>query len=289
MFQTACELLFRHCAILPIETSIRKVSGKVSYGVGAGILVNRDGWILTAGHILKHLRSSDKAKEAATVHRKRAEEIKNTANLSHKEKQKQLRELGMINPNCPTNISCRVGQQEHRNETPDLNFVIFDEADLGVFKLDNFKVPEGYTQPYFRKEPLRVGEMVCRIGYPFHKSDVRWDEQNERFLSMDEEILPFANEGIVSRFIAEPAVSGELPIRFIETGSPGLRGQSGGPLLDKEGRICGIQSHTMSYPLGFSPQEDGQTEHQFLNVGRSSQVSEIFQLLDDVGIPYYSQ
>lgn len=289
MFQTACELLFRHRAILPIEITFRKVSGKVNYGVAAGVLVNRDGWILTAGHVLEKLLAADKAIKEATLHRKRAEDIGKAENLSQEEREKQLRNLGTIDPNCPTNISCKAGLQEHRTEAPEMDVVLFREADLGLLKIGNFNVPDGYTEPYFRKEPLRIGEMICRIGFPFYSTDVGWDEQNKIFISPREPIPPFANEGIVSRFVPEPTFSGKLPIRFIETSAPGLKGQSGGPLFDTQGRICGIQSHTYSYPLGFSPVENGQTEHQFLNVGRATQVSEISKLFGDHNIAHSAQ
>jgi hypothetical protein len=33
-------------------------------------------------------------------------------------------------------------------------------------------------------------------------------------------------------------------VKFIETSTPGLRGQSGGPLFDAKGEIWGIQSRT---------------------------------------------
>jgi hypothetical protein len=45
-----------------------------------------------------------------------------------------------------------------------------------------------------------------------------------------------------------------FPLKWIETSSPGLKGQSGGPLLDERGTIWGVQSNTFSYNLGFSPQ-----------------------------------
>ena len=75
---------------------------------------------------------------------------------------------------------------------------------------------------------------------------------------------------------------------FIEVSTPGLRGQSGGPVFDTEGRVCGIQSHTSSLPLGFSPKiEHGghkTVENQFINVGFASHVKEVLDLLRDNGI-----
>ena len=287
MFQTACELLLRHQSIVPIEIVVRRLTGKPDYHIGAGILLNRDGWILTAAHILQLIVSTDEAIKKTNLHLKREEEIRNASDLPSKEKQKQLKALGKIDPKSPTNRAFRVGQQIGSNKKTEMLF--FEEADLGALTIENFAIPDGYTQPYFRKEPLRIGETVCRIGYPFYSLDVRWDEKRNGFVSKREPIPPFANEGIVSRFIAEPMISKKLPIHFAETSSPGIGGQSGGPLFDTHGRICGIQSHTAHYPLGFSPRKNGQTEHQFLNIGRATQVNEIFKFLSETNIPFASQ
>jgi len=61
-----------------------------------------------------------------------------------------------------------------------------------------------------------------------------------------------------------------FPIKYIETSSPGLKGQSGGPMFDVNGVVWAIQAKTLNLPLGFDaqvPGKKGQTEHQFLNVG----------------------
>ncbi len=61
-----------------------------------------------------------------------------------------------------------------------------------------------------------------------------------------------------------------FPFKYIETSTPGLKGQSGGPTIDVNGVVWAIQAKTLHLPLGFDPQvpgKKGQTEHQFLNVG----------------------
>lgn len=72
----------------------------------------------------------------------------------------------------------------------------------------------------------------------------------------------------------------------IETSSPGLRGQSGGPVYDREGRVWGIQSRTIHIPLGFDPTIiiDGVStvEHQFLNLGIATHARTVLLFL---GIP----
>ncbi len=77
---------------------------------------------------------------------------------------------------------------------------------------------------------------------------------------------------------------GAPELSYLETSTPGLRGQSGGPIFDVEGRLCAIQVHTVHYPLGFSPvvEQGGRQleEHQFLNVGVGVHADTILAFLD---------
>jgi hypothetical protein len=70
---------------------------------------------------------------------------------------------------------------------------------------------------------------------------------------------------------SDPPGQFNFPLKYIETSTPGLRGQSGGPTFDVEATIWAIQSSTMSYPLEFGTEAKGkQAEHlknQYLNVG----------------------
>ena len=51
---------------------------------------------------------------------------------------------------------------------------------------------------------------------------------------------------MVTRFLADTE-----GMYGIELSTPGLRGQSGGPLFDEKGRICGMQFSTKHLHLGF--------------------------------------
>ena len=79
---------------------------------------------------------------------------------------------------------------------------------------------------------------------------------------------------------------------YVETSTPGLKGQSGGPIYDKEGRICAMQVQTAHQPLGFHPtvEYEGKTvvENQFLNVGLGVHVKTITSILRDRHIRFNS-
>jgi hypothetical protein len=72
--------------------------------------------------------------------------------------------------------------------------------------------------------------------------------------------------------------------------TPGLRGQSGGPVFDVNGVVWGIQSQTRHLELGFQPtiEQKGKRiqENQFLNVGLASSVSEVVKLFENAGVKY---
>jgi hypothetical protein len=72
--------------------------------------------------------------------------------------------------------------------------------------------------------------------------------------------------------------------------TPGLRGQSGGPVFDTDGVVWGIQVQTNHLALGFQPElmDHGKkvAEHQFLNVGLAAYVPEIIALLKNHNVKH---
>ncbi|MNR46134.1 hypothetical protein D3C85_1650630 [compost metagenome] len=78
--------------------------------------------------------------------------------------------------------------------------------------------------------------------------------------------------------------------------TPGLRGQSGGPLFDTNGIVCGMQSVTVQYHMGFDEQKieiiskgkkTNTINHSFLNVGRCIHVDAIKDFLKLHNVKYY--
>ena len=139
------------------------------------------------------------------------------------------------------------------------------------------------------------GTSLCRLGFPFHAIVPRFDERDGRFV-LPEGSTPiplFPVEGILTRLgtILPPAEKPlPYPLMQIETSSPGLRGQSGGPIVDIAGRIWGIQSVTRHLPLGFDPEvadrNGSAREHQFLNVGVGIHAATIVGMLNEMGVRF---
>ena len=77
--------------------------------------------------------------------------------------------------------------------------------------------------------------------------------------------------------------------------TPGLIGQSGGPLFDKDGIICGLQFETHFEPLGFDQvnkeividrKKKKVSNHPFMHLGRCIHVDIIKQFMDNNNVKY---
>ena len=255
VFGNACDVL--RGWMVPIAIASKRVGRKPSVGLGAGVVLNRDGWVLTAGHIVSEIDALYQAR----------------ASLGKGKSKKQGDVEGVkVVWGVPGDLNASAG-------------IVQPETDLGLCKLEGFS-DSSFRPPKLRGNGVRQGELLCRAGYPLIGNiKVDWNSQTEEFTLTD--LFPatvFVNEGVVARFLGSGPTGTEHV--FIETSSPGLRGQSGGPLVDPDGRLCGIQIRTTHYPLGFTPQVGNRKEHQFLNAGQAVHVDTVKAFLDDHDVDY---
>jgi hypothetical protein len=100
----------------------------------------------------------------------------------------------------------------------------------------------------------------------------------------------FPIEGIYTRNVFKGQSADGLEILFLETSSPGLKGQSGGPIFDRDGVVYAIQSQNLTIPLGFTGtvmiNGKGVEESQFLNLGIGVHPKTLETLLIRHGISY---
>jgi S1-C subfamily serine protease len=237
--------------------------------IGAFVVLSDDGWVLTSAHLVD---------EILAVKRVVSGEVEPTDEK--------------LAVSDEADLWAIPGFDQNR---PDIAEVIVKPiADLALVRLQPFDARGVIGRPVLRDAvaaPIEVGTSVCRVGYPFYDIAAEWVEEAGEFrLPGGAFPVPsFALDGMVSRFrhVSGPETTSAT---FIETSTPGLRGQSGGPLLDVEGRVCGIQSHTVHLDLGFDARfahgDEVVTERQFLNVGAATHVGELVPLLDEAKIAY---
>ncbi|MCX6338972.1 MAG: trypsin-like peptidase domain-containing protein [Candidatus Aureabacteria bacterium] len=287
MFANACGLARRFTR--PLIISTRFYDGSVSSGCGAFVVVNHEGWIVTVAHLLQSHHAAQAHAREIEGFKKRNAEIDADDSLTPKEKDAKKTALSP-NPKWITNSSFWWGcwNSTFLNDVRPL-----PEADLIVGRIEPFDPAWVSNYPMF-KDPTRnfdQGTSLCRLGFPFHEIKTTFDAKKNSFV-VDPACLPppyFPIEGIFTRnLLAGKTKDGKHDIKFIETSSPGLRGQSGGAIFDSHGTVWGIQSTTRHLPLGFSPKiKRGNAEieeNQFLNVGKGIHAETILAFLKDNGI-----
>lgn len=274
----------------PVIISHVRGDGKCFAGAGSYVVVNDEGWIVTAGHIFAEYGKLSAAKAAAKQHDVDRQAIEADKGLLADQKRKRLKQLGALDAKAAIDFSFWWGGLPDGVQATQVHGL--KAADLAVAKLEPFDPAWVSSYPAFKdpKKPIASGTSLCRMGFPFHEIHPTYDKATGSF-SLPPETFPmvfFPNEGILTRVIV---VDQNAPVSsaFIETSSPGLMGQSGGPIFDQHGTVWGIQSHTSHLPLGFSPEVPGnpsQREHQFLNVGRGVHPATIVGLLDQLGVKF---
>lgn len=280
---------------LPIILARRSVKGDVSAAIGSFVVVNRQGWILTASHMVELVTKMVSEAQQVSNHAASEALIRADTAMSAKEKKNRLRDLGQLNPNLTKNFFPWWGRNGVRLD----NITGVSGLDLAVGKLEPFDPAWIQQYPLFRNPAIggiEPGVSLCKLGYALHQVDPIYDEARNYFdLPIGNGLPQFPIEGILTRLVELQFPPGQAPnvpypCKHIETSSPGLKGQSGGPIFDKEGTVWAIQSLTAHYPLGFDPPVPGtngrQKEHQFINVGRGVHIESIVGLLQQVGVEF---
>ena len=270
----------------PYVAMRRKHDGTVFSNIGAFVVLNSGGWVLTAAHIVDEVRRARASVESgrrlqaqlAELDDRQGSDAKGRKHESRKLRQEladylaQSLEIWAV----PGFVETKPRVVESHVET---------ESDLALVRLEPFDTDQLRNYPVLRPQAdiIRPGIAVARVGYPFHSVEAEYDEERASFdITAGFPVPMFVSDGIVSRFHAVRHDDGR-EYTFIQTSTPGLRGQSGGPLVDAEGRLVGLQSRTVHYDLGFDAhvERDGkqETERQFLNVGEAVHVDTIRGLL----------
>jgi hypothetical protein len=283
---------------LPVVLSRKTVGGACSSGIGSFVIVNKDGWIITAGHILEQLDSLLIGEQAMRAYEAQRAAIEADASIGAKEKKRRIDALRKIDKDSTDRCSAWWGRDGVKLLE---GAVRIAPVDIGIGRLEPFDPSWCPAYPKF-KDPAKnfePGASLCTLGFPFHSITPQWDGTALAFRFPAGAVpLPFfPMDGIFTR-VAElvvvdpnnqPLPAPPFRLRWIETSHPGLRGQSGGPIIDPQGAIWGIQSNTVHFPLGFDPAVPGRpgvTYHQFLNVGRGVHPETIFGLFDQFGVQY---
>lgn len=268
----------------PLIVLTRRFDGRVQSSLGAFVVLNSDGWIATAAHLLDTEVLYQKHSVEVAAYMQEIAAIESDERLRPKEKAKRKHRL-RSDPEWLINHCFICG----RGDISVTAARTIPEGDLAVARLEGFDPTTVKAYPVIKKPSgLRCGTSLCRLGFPFDTMEATFDEEANCFRLPPGErtFTRFPIEGIYTRdvLVESPGGSG-YRAKFLETSSPGLRGQSGGPIFDTKGTVWGIQSRTFHFPLGFSPKvkKDGREveENQFLNVGWGVHPEVLVAFLED--------
>jgi hypothetical protein len=223
-------------------------STKVERGAATLFFVNQEGWALTCKHVAQWLTQAD------AINKNYAQYHSESKNLNTGQKKALAKKMGLDETKTAEMKVTFVDCVDHISN---IRFFLHPEYDLAVLKFEGFQKVSISGNPVFLKEDqsAQPGAMLCRLGFPFPEfSNFRLDAEKDtlEWTKNGQPSSPrFPIEGMLTRFLGDK--SGK--VYGIEMSTPGLRGQSGGPLFDPEGRIVGMQSRTKHLHLGFDIEE----------------------------------
>ncbi len=274
MFAEACQKATGFTR--PVIISTKTFAGEVTAGCGAFIVLNNEGWILTAGHLFdSFMQFQQDSKKVAEI--KEANDVISSPPIK-------------MDPDWISNHSFWWGKDNVRIT----NIYVNRQIDICIGKLEPFDPSWVSEYPVFKNpDKIHPGTSLCRLGFPFLNIESDFDEQFNAF-RIKPGVLPltlFPNDGMYTRNVYKgKSMDGDFDMLYLETSTPGLKGQSGGPIYDKDCKIAAMQVQTAHLPLGFHPKVEYKgkmvTENQFLNVGLGVHVKTIIELLNYKGVKF---
>lgn len=234
----------------PIHSIARNYNSTVIQpGAATLFFVNADGWALTCNHVAKQLVS---ANQLGANRRAFNDELQKRRG---EKKEKQLvRELerkygfskGTLFELHNRFVDCVEGPLN-------MEIKLHDKLDIALIHFTGFSRLLCDSFPVFAADAtgLKPGKFLCRLGYPFPEfTNFAYDSSTDalQWTTVGRANTPrFPMEGMVTRRLLG---DNSTTVGF-ELSTPGLRGQSGGPVFDTDATIWGMQSATAHLDLNF--------------------------------------
>jgi hypothetical protein len=240
MFTNAIEIAAQYTRA--IHTVSRTLdSENIIAGAATLFFVNNEGYALTCKHVAEVLKNADKTNQNYQAYKLELVQAEQSTLLE------KYKLSGKATIQMKTKfINCAEGIEN-------LNIQVHPTLDIALLKFNGFKKINIASFPIFKKNSAEIkqGKSLCRLGYPFPEfTNFRFNKTNDDIDWTNNGVIAspqFPIDGMLTRFIGD----GHGKVAGIEMSTPGLRGQSGGPLFDENGVIYGMQSRTKHLHLGF--------------------------------------
>jgi Trypsin-like peptidase domain len=281
----------------PINTISRTYQGKtVIPGSATLFFVNEEGYAVTCKHVIDLLAASD------DLNRKFID-FKNERNKIPRDGKFKKALLGLevkYKYNKETMIQVKNTFVDCIDNMSGFTWHLHPKYDLAILKFNDFGkiLYSGYATFIKDSSKIKQGDFLCRLGFPFPEftnfkhydaeDDIGWTTTGIQGSPR------FPIEGMVTRFLADD------PNHFfgIELSTPGLRGQSGGPLFNENGVIYGMQFSTKHLHLGFDITDKEIlinnkvkkiSDYSFIHLGQCIHADIIKEFLKEKNVKYYEE
>src|SRR5690606_7396968 len=292
MFQRAIEQASAYTR--PIHTITRNYGARHAVpGAATLFFVNNEGYAVTCKHVVEMLISADGL--AKKYNDFRAERDKLVRDGKYKRHLKNLELKYRYTPETPVQVkSTFIDCVDYMSG---FTAHIHPQYDLAILKFNDYRSLRYTGHAIFKKDTNRVrpGEYLCRLGFPFSEfSNFAYNEVSDEIEWTQEggKASPrFPIDGMLTRFLAD-----NNHVYGIEMSTPGLRGQSGGPLFNADGIVYGMQFSTKHLHSGFDMVDKeiavrGKTrkvsDYSFLHLGQCIHADIIKAFLAQHSITYY--
>ncbi|MBS1495374.1 MAG: trypsin-like peptidase domain-containing protein [Bacteroidetes bacterium] len=281
----------------PIHSILRTYGGKqIIPGASTIFFVNEKGYAITCKHVAEMVATADNINQNYLQFKNERQQIQGQPKY-----QQLLKGLEIKYKLLPeTIIQIKNNFVDAVDNMSGFNFIMHPTLDLAIIKFNDFGKIHYSSCATFLKDgnAIKQGSFLCRLGFPFPEfnnfsfnqlaDDIEWTNTGTV-------VSPrFPLEGMVTRFLADQPHG----LYGIEMSTPGLRGQSGGPLFDEAGIVYGMQFSTKHLHLGFDI-EDKEirinhtfkkvTDYSFIHLGQCIHVNAIKAFLSENNVEFYEE
>ncbi len=280
----------------PINTIIRVYGGKqLIPGSSTIFFVNDKGYAITCKHVAEMIASA----ENVNVHYNNFKKERQLIPIDGKQKAhvKGLELKYKYNPD--TAVQVKNNFVDCIDTMSGFTLHLHPTLDLAIIKFNDYNTLRYSDCAKFLKDTTKIkqGKYLCRLGFPFPEfnnftynaatDDIEWTKEGISHSPR------FPIEGMVTRFLAE-----QNQVYGIELSTPGLRGQSGGPLFDEKGTVYGMQFSTKHLHLGFDLVDKEIminngikkiSDYSFLHLGQCIHADTIKAFLKQHNVDFYEE